>query len=201
MLRLKLTHPVKRGPRCTSSIHRRSHDFFLCISAIQRQPSWWRHQMETFSALLAICAGISPAPGDFPAQRPVTRSFGVSLICARINGWVNNRVVVDVRCYRAHYDVIVMFIVKQVLQLSVRYTKSEGCCHRIAIHYDVHQNHRPHSRLVSEQQPSPGSFHPHRLVYGRQNGYITHTNVTQRYTLTKRDVAKPATRRSKKYAT
>ena len=39
--------------------------------------SWWRHQMETFSALLALCAGNSPVPGEFPAQRPVTRSFDV----------------------------------------------------------------------------------------------------------------------------
>ena len=39
--------------------------------------TWWRHQMETFSALLAICAGNSPVTGKFPAQRPVTRSFGV----------------------------------------------------------------------------------------------------------------------------
>ena len=39
--------------------------------------SWWRHQMETFSALLAICAGNSLVPGEFPAQRPVTRSFDV----------------------------------------------------------------------------------------------------------------------------
>ena len=39
--------------------------------------SWWRHQMEIFSASLAICAGNSPVPGEFPAQRPVTRSFGV----------------------------------------------------------------------------------------------------------------------------
>ena len=37
--------------------------------------SWWRHQMETFSALLAICAGNSPVPGEFSAQRPVTPSF------------------------------------------------------------------------------------------------------------------------------
>ena len=37
----------------------------------------WRHQMETFSALLAICAGNSPVNGEFPAQRPVTRSFDV----------------------------------------------------------------------------------------------------------------------------
>ena len=39
--------------------------------------TWWRHQMEASSALLAICAGNSPVPGEFPAQRPVTRSFGV----------------------------------------------------------------------------------------------------------------------------
>ena len=39
--------------------------------------SWWRHQMETFSALLAMCAGSSPVPGDFTTQRPVTRSFDV----------------------------------------------------------------------------------------------------------------------------
>ena len=38
---------------------------------------WWRHQMETFSALLAICAGNSPVSGEFTAQRPVTRSFDV----------------------------------------------------------------------------------------------------------------------------
>ena len=41
--------------------------------------AWWRHQMEAFSALLVMCAGNSPAPGVFPAQRPVTRSFGVFL--------------------------------------------------------------------------------------------------------------------------
>ena len=43
-----------------------------CISK-----SWWRHQMETFSALLAICAGNSPVPGELPAQRPVTLSFDI----------------------------------------------------------------------------------------------------------------------------
>ena len=37
----------------------------------------WRHQMETFPALLAICAGNSPVTGDFPVQKPVTRSFDV----------------------------------------------------------------------------------------------------------------------------
>ena len=39
--------------------------------------SWWRYQMETLSALLAICAGNSPVTGEFPSKRPVTRSFDV----------------------------------------------------------------------------------------------------------------------------
>ena len=40
-------------------------------------PSWWRHQMEAFSALLVLCAGNSPITGEYPSQRPVTRSFDV----------------------------------------------------------------------------------------------------------------------------
>ena len=39
--------------------------------------SWWRHQMETFSALLAHCEGNPPVTGGFPSQRPETRSFHV----------------------------------------------------------------------------------------------------------------------------
>ena len=37
----------------------------------------WRHQIEIFSALLAICAGNSPVPGELTPQRPVMRSFDV----------------------------------------------------------------------------------------------------------------------------
>ena len=48
---------------------------------------WWRHQMETFSALLAISTGNSPVNDEFPAQRPVTRSFDDVLFDLRlING-------------------------------------------------------------------------------------------------------------------
>ena len=49
----------------------------LKYTAYNQKQAWWRHQMETFSALLAICAGNSPVSGDFPAQRPVTQSFDV----------------------------------------------------------------------------------------------------------------------------
>ena len=45
-------------------------------------------------------------PGEFPAQRPVTRSFDVFFHL--ITGWVNNREAGDLKRHRAHYDVIVM---------------------------------------------------------------------------------------------
>ena len=38
---------------------------------------WWHHQMEIFSALLALYAGNSPVTGEFPTRRPVTRIFDV----------------------------------------------------------------------------------------------------------------------------
>ena len=72
------------------------------ISVTSVATKWWRYQMETFSALLAICAGSSPVPGEFPTQRMF------SLICVWINGWVNNREAGDLRRYRAHYDARVM---------------------------------------------------------------------------------------------
>ena len=60
--------------------------------------------MGTFSALLAV----SPVADEFPAQRPVTRSFDVFFICDWINSWVNNREAGDLRRHRAHCDAIVM---------------------------------------------------------------------------------------------
>ena len=66
--------------------------------------TWWRHQMETFSALLAFCAGNSPHKDQWRGLLMFT------LICARINGWVNNREAGDLRCHRANYDIIVMIM-------------------------------------------------------------------------------------------
>ena len=46
--------------------------------------------METFSALLALCVGNSPASGEFPTQRPVTRSFDV-FFDLRLNKRLSNQ--------------------------------------------------------------------------------------------------------------
>ena len=51
--------------------------FSMKILPYYHMTTWWRHQMETFAALPALCVGNSPITGEFPAQRPVTRSFDV----------------------------------------------------------------------------------------------------------------------------
>ena len=71
--------------------------------------SWWRHQMEAFSALLAFCAGNSSVTGEFPAQSPVTRSFGVFFDLRLNNSWVNNGDAGDLRRPRSHHDVIAIY--------------------------------------------------------------------------------------------
>ena len=60
--------------------------------------------METISALLAICAGNSPVTGEFPAQRPVTRSVDV-FIGLRMNKGLSAGYF---RRHCTHYDVTVM---------------------------------------------------------------------------------------------
>ena len=81
------------GPTCTII----NAMIILIISVVQywyNYLTWWRHQMEAFSALLALCAGNSPITGEFPAQRPVTRSFDVFFdlrlnkpLCKQSWGW------------------------------------------------------------------------------------------------------------------
>ena len=66
------------------------------------QCSWWRHQIETFSALLALCQEDSPSKG----QWWVAPMF--SYICAWTNNWANSWDTVDLRRHRSHYDVTVI---------------------------------------------------------------------------------------------
>ena len=70
--------------------------------------AWWRHQMETFSSLLAIWRGILRSPVNSPHKGQWHRALMLSLICVLLNGWVNNREAGDLRRNWAHYDVIVM---------------------------------------------------------------------------------------------
>ena len=82
------------------------YNFLLCRIA------WWRHEMETFSALLALCAGNSPVPVNSPHKGQWRGAFVFSLICTWINDWVNNHEAGDLRRHHGHYDANVMARVK-----------------------------------------------------------------------------------------
>ena len=80
----------------------------IMIQNSKRVLSRWRHQMETFSALLALSAGKSPVPVNSPHKGQWRGALMFSLIYAWINDWVNNREAGDLRRHRGHYDVNVM---------------------------------------------------------------------------------------------
>ena len=106
--------------RCLIFCVLKDQDLVLHIALGELLP-WWRHQRETFSALLAICAGNSPVPGEFPHKDQWRGDLMFSLICVWINGSVNNREAGDLRHYRANYDVIVMTICSSKCLLPVRH--------------------------------------------------------------------------------
>ena len=91
---------------------------------------WWRHQMETFTTLLAICAGKSPVPVHSPHKGKRHGPLMFSLICAWLNSWVNNREAGDLIRHRAHYDVIVMrpVLSKSLRTPAVTRVKFQGVC-------------------------------------------------------------------------
>ena len=82
----------------------------LCLSEDIRfyASPWWRHQMETISALLALCAGINRSPVNSPHKGQWHVALKFSFICAWTNGCANNRDAGDLTRHRAHYDVTVM---------------------------------------------------------------------------------------------
>ena len=65
--------------------------------------------MKTFSALLAFGAGNSPVTGEFPHKGQWREALMFSLICAWTSNWANTGDAGDLRLYRAHYDLIVMW--------------------------------------------------------------------------------------------
>ena len=79
------------------------------LSLLQMNP-WWRHQMEAFSPLLALCGGNPRLPVISPHKGQWRGALVFSLICAWINGWANNRDTGDLRRHSAHYDGSSLFV-------------------------------------------------------------------------------------------
>ena len=81
---------------------------FLCVSIIRGGgEAWWRHQMETFFALLALCEGNHWSLVVSPYKGQLHRALLFSFICAWTNGWANSQDADDFRHHCTHYDVTV----------------------------------------------------------------------------------------------
>ena len=70
--------------------------------------TWWRHQMETFPRYWPIVRGIHRLTVNSPHKGQWRGGLMFSLICAWINGRVNNREAGDLRRHGGHYDVTIM---------------------------------------------------------------------------------------------
>ena len=81
----------------------------LSILHLESPLSWWRHQMETFSALLFFVLVIHWSPVNSPHRGQWRGALMFSLICAWTNKWVNNRDAGGLRRHNSHYDVTVMY--------------------------------------------------------------------------------------------
>ena len=85
----------------------------------------WKH----FPRYWPFVRGIHRSPVNSPHKGQWRGALMFTLICARINGWVNNREAGDLRRYRAHYDVIVMSLWEFSHEQLFGFQHNTACSH------------------------------------------------------------------------
>ena len=101
-------HSAWKTPGRSCSASQETGTGFCC--ALCCFGSRWRHQKATFSGYWPFVREIHPSPVNSPYKGQWRGALMFSLICAWINGWVNNREAGDLKRHRAHDDVIVMWL-------------------------------------------------------------------------------------------
>ena len=97
--------------------------YTLCVWSLHHWDRFHFNMMTSSNGNIFRVTG--PLCGEFTCHRciPLTKASDAELWCFLwsapwINGWVNNREAGDLRRHRAHYDVIVMSSVTQVIKCS-----------------------------------------------------------------------------------
>ena len=83
--------------------------------------------METLPRYWSFVRGIHRSPVNSPHKGQWRGALMFSLICTRINGWVNNGEAGDLRRHRAHYDAIVMSTAPTVCNKFVTHCTYPKC--------------------------------------------------------------------------
>ena len=91
----------------------------------------WKH----FPRYWPFVRGIHRSPVNSPHKGQWRGALMFTLMCARINGWVNNREAGDLRRYRAHYDVIVMYKAVQKVKLLLCVCFLMECIISASVHF------------------------------------------------------------------
>ena len=113
--------------KCLQQLYMKSiWNFYICLSEQRHWYSIWPEWLSTrawcvwhgmhddvikwkhFPRYWPFVRGIHRSPVNSPHKGQWRGALMFTLICARINVWVNNRKAGDLRRYRVHYDVIVM---------------------------------------------------------------------------------------------
>ena len=113
-----------------------------------------------------LCVGNSPVTGEFPLQKPVTRSFDV-FFDPRLGWTVEYAIVRLVICHHAHYGVISMLFMLSFLTGAIVSNRSVLCVFP-CFHDDIITwNHFPHYwPFVTRNPPVYGGFPSERAVMG-----------------------------------
>ena len=105
---IKTTFILKRLPGPQNCIW--DHGYWT-----EMKKTWWRHQMESFSASLAFVWGIHRSTVNSPHKGQWRGALMFSFICAWINGWVKNHEAGYLRRHRSHHVVIEMNITQSMI--------------------------------------------------------------------------------------
>ena len=102
-------------------------------------------KMKHFRRCWPFVRGIHPSPVISPHKGQRRWAFMFSLICAWINGWVNNGEAGDLRGYCAHYDVTKLSGTLSIKSLVATYfgTPTHWMCH-----HEYSYKHMKHSICV-----------------------------------------------------
>ena len=110
--KLRHCHKMRRSQIATSQPVMRVHDDVIK----------WRH----FPRYWPFMQGIHQSPVNSSHKGQWRGALMFSLICAWLNAWVNQRDAGDLRCHRAHYDVILMLwkMNKEVMAILIWIVKT-----------------------------------------------------------------------------
>ena len=130
--------------RVNMNLNARINNIKIQLSTNCMPDSWeehvplWRHQMEIFSTLLALCAGNSSVNSPHKGQWRGALMF--SLMCVWTNSWSNNGYAGDLRRHHVHYEVTVILLrvsaILEVLQ-TAQYISLDNWTRQLLSHSSV----------------------------------------------------------------